>query len=156
LQVSPLQAAKPLVAALTGSGLYQVLLEGALLLLGVDPQSHATEEAQLQLSGYLKITVRAAITLTAALGTTWVTVLLLAFVDIEHVFMYLIAGRRLVDMSRHVSLSSPDWGSSSSWFCCCCWHLAVYAPPARGTCLLAAICRLHTPSPVHHQLHAAG
>jgi hypothetical protein len=50
------------VAALSGSGLYQVLLEGTLLLLSLDPQaySQAPEGVRLQLAQCFKMAVRAA------------------------------------------------------------------------------------------------
>jgi hypothetical protein len=58
------------VAALTGSGLYQVLLEGALLLLSLDPQaySQAPEGVQLQLAQCFKLAVKAADILTLQIG----------------------------------------------------------------------------------------
>jgi hypothetical protein len=59
-----------MAAALTGSGLYQVLLEGALLLLSLDPAAYSQEpeDDQLTLSGSLGVAVRASITLTRTLG----------------------------------------------------------------------------------------
>jgi hypothetical protein len=48
--------------ALTGSGLYQVLLEGALLLLGLDPAAYSQAlDTQVEVSGILKTAVQAAI-----------------------------------------------------------------------------------------------
>jgi hypothetical protein len=50
--------------ALTGSGLYQVLLEGVLLLLGLDPAAYSQAlDTQVELSGILKTAVRTAIIL---------------------------------------------------------------------------------------------
>jgi hypothetical protein len=61
--------APPLAAALTGSGLYQVLLEGALLLLAVDPAAYSqAPDVQLQLSEGLGIATRAAIEVTQSLA----------------------------------------------------------------------------------------
>jgi hypothetical protein len=61
--------APPYAAALTGSGLYQVLLEGALLLLAVDPAACSqAPDIQLQLSESLGIATRAAMELTQILS----------------------------------------------------------------------------------------
>jgi hypothetical protein len=52
------------------SGLYQVLLEGALLLLALDPRDYSQEPegVQLQLAGSLRLAVEAAITLVVKIG----------------------------------------------------------------------------------------
>jgi hypothetical protein len=58
------------VPALTGSGLYKVLLEGVLLLLGADPAAYPqTSEMQTQLWKSLTNTVQAGIFLTVELAS---------------------------------------------------------------------------------------
>jgi hypothetical protein len=60
-----------LAAALRGSGVFQVLLEGSLLLLGVDPAAYSqAPDIQLVLSGSLGVAVRATNSLTQNLAPT--------------------------------------------------------------------------------------
>jgi hypothetical protein len=57
-------------AALSSSGLYQVLLEGTLLLLSLDPQAYSQEPegVQLQLADSLELAIQAAITILVKIG----------------------------------------------------------------------------------------